>query len=80
MVALIWEFMNDGGKYPYLILLGNSGLSPSEFMNLYVEIPWLTTLAIVGVLLAFVCAFMVTAYYALNRRFLSDIPEQFQTS
>ena len=80
MVALIGEFMNDGGKYPYLILLGNSGLSPSQFMNLYVEIPWLTMLAIVGVLLAFVGAFMVTAYYALNRRFLSDMPEQFQTS
>jgi cytochrome d ubiquinol oxidase subunit I len=77
MVALIGEFMNDGGKYPYLILLGNTGLSPSQFMNLYVEIPWLVMLAIVGVLLAFVGAFMVTAYYALNRGFLPDMPQQF---
>ena len=80
MVAMIGEFMNDAGRYPYLVILGNSGLSPAEFMNVYVQVPWFTVLAIVGVLLAFVGIFMVTAYYALNKRFLSDMPEQFQAS
>lgn len=80
MVATIGEFMNDAGRYPYLVTLGNSGLYPAEFMNVYVQVPWSTVLAVVGVLLAFVAAFMVTAYYALNKRFLSDMPEQFQTS
>jgi cytochrome d ubiquinol oxidase subunit I len=75
-IAMIGEFMNDAGRYPYLVLLGNSGLSPAEFMNAYVEVPWLYILGVVGVLLAFVGAFMVTAFYALNRRFLSDMPEQ----
>jgi cytochrome d ubiquinol oxidase subunit I len=78
MVAMIGEFMNDGGRYPYLVLLGNSGLEPSTFMNVYVQIPWTTMFAIVAVLLVFVGIFMVTAYYALNRRFLADMPEPFQ--
>jgi cytochrome d ubiquinol oxidase subunit I len=80
IVAMIGEFMNDGGRYPYLVLLGNSGLGPSEFMNVYVQIPWLAVLAVVGVLLAFAGVFMVTAYYALNKRFLSDMPDHFQSS
>jgi cytochrome d ubiquinol oxidase subunit I len=78
MVAMIGEFMNDAGRYPYLVILGNSGLSPAEFMNTYVQVPWSTVLAVVGILLAFVGVFMVTAYYGLNRRFLSDMPDQFQ--
>lgn len=62
IVAMIGEFMNDAGRYPYLLILGNTGLSPGEFMNVYV-------------VLAFVGVFMVKAYYALNKRFLSDLPE-----
>ena len=78
MVAMIGEFMNDAGRYPYLVLLGKSGIAPAEFMNVYVQIPWSTVLAVVGVLVAFIGIFMVTAYYGLNKRFLSDIPEQIQ--
>jgi cytochrome d ubiquinol oxidase subunit I len=74
IVAMIGEFMNDAGRYPYLVIIGNSGLSPGEFMNVYVQLPWSIVLAIVGVLLTFVGVFMVTAYYALNKRFLSDMP------
>ncbi len=50
-------------------------MSPVEFMNAYVQVPWFTVLAIVGVLLAFVGVFTVTAFYALNKPFLSDMPE-----
>ena len=76
MVAMVGEFMNDAGRYPYLVILGNSGLGPAEFMNVYLQVPWFTVLAVVGVLIAFVGVFLVTAYYALNKRFLSDLPEQ----
>jgi len=76
MVATIGEFMNDAGRYPYLVLLGNSGLSPSMFMNGYVEVPWFMVLVVIGVLLAFIGVFMVTVYYALNKRFLSDMPSE----
>jgi cytochrome d ubiquinol oxidase subunit I len=78
VVAMIGEFMNDGGRYPYLVLSGNSGLRPSIFMNVYTQIPWTTLFAVVGVLLTFVGIFMVTAYYALNKRFLADMPETIQ--
>jgi cytochrome bd-type quinol oxidase subunit 1 len=76
MVATIGEFMNDAGRYPYLVLLGNSGLSPSTFMNVYVQVPWFMVLGVISVLLAFVGVFMVTVYYALNKRFLSDMPSE----
>jgi cytochrome d ubiquinol oxidase subunit I len=75
IVAMIGEFMNDAGRYPYLVVLGKTGLSPGEFMNVYIQVPWFTVLAVVSVLLVFVGVFMVTAYYALNKRFLSDMPE-----
>jgi hypothetical protein len=42
-------------------------------MNTYVQVPWFTVLAVLGVLLAFVGV----SYYALNKHFLSDMPEQF---
>jgi len=80
MVAFIGEFMNDAGRYPYLVILGKSGLSPAEFMNVYVQVPWITVLTVISVLVAFVGIFMVTAYYALNKRFLSDMPEPIQLS
>ena len=54
-------------------------LEISANMNVYVQVPWLTVLTVVSVLLVFVGIFMVTAYYALNKRFLSDMPEHFDS-
>ena len=76
VVAMIGEFMNDGGRYPFMVLMGQTGISPEAFMNLYLEVPTGIAYAIVGTLLAFVALFMATAYYALNRRFLSDLPDE----
>jgi hypothetical protein len=45
-------------------------------MNFYLEIPFYAVSAVIAVLTGFVGLFMATAYYALNRRFLSDIPEE----
>jgi len=78
MIATIGEFMNDAGRYPYLVLLGNSGVAPEEFINAYVQVPWFTVLTILGVLLVFVGIFVVIAYYALNKRFLSDMPHDYR--
>ena len=73
---MIGEFMNDGGRYPFMVLMGQTGISPEAFMNLYLQVPTGIAYAIVGTLLAFVALFMATAYYALNRRFLSDLPDE----
>ena len=75
VVAMIGEFMNDGGRYPFMVLLGENGIRPAEFMNVYVELPLNAVYGIVGTLIVFIGLFMATAYYALNRRFLADLPE-----
>jgi len=75
LVAMVGEFVNDGGRYPFMVLAGQSGIRVSEFMNVYLEIPFTAVLVIVGTLVVFIGIFMATAYYALNRRFLADLPE-----
>jgi cytochrome d ubiquinol oxidase subunit I len=74
LAAIFGEFMNDGGRFPYLVLTGNSGLLPAEFVNQYVAVPSLAVYAVVGTLMLFVALFTTTVYYALGRRFLSDLP------
>ncbi len=74
VVAILGELMNDGGRFPYLVLTGNGGILPAEFINEYVTVPSLVLYAVVGTLLVFAALFMVTAYYALNRGFLTDLP------
>jgi cytochrome d ubiquinol oxidase subunit I len=79
VIAMIMEFMNDAGRYPYLVLTGATGIGPETFMNYYVSIPPYIIYAVVGALVAFVGVFMLVAYYALNRRFLADLPEEIAT-
>jgi cytochrome d ubiquinol oxidase subunit I len=74
VVAMIMEFMNDGGKYPYMVLTGATGISPEAFMNYYVAVPSYMIYVVVGALITLVGVFMLVAYYALNRRFLADVP------
>jgi cytochrome d ubiquinol oxidase subunit I len=76
-VAIIGEFMNDAGRYPFMVLKGQTGIGVAQFMNVYLEIPVSTVYGIVATLLVFVVLFMMTAYYALNRKFLADMPEGF---
>jgi cytochrome d ubiquinol oxidase subunit I len=77
VAAMIGEFMNDGGRYPFMVLEGQTGIGAAQFMNVYLEIPVYTVYGVVAILLAFVGVFMATAYYALNRRFLADMPDGF---
>lgn len=76
LVALMGEFLNDAGRYPYMVLAGAGGIGPEEFVNVYLELPLCMVYATILVLLAFIALFMTTAYYALNRRFLTDLPEE----
>jgi cytochrome d ubiquinol oxidase subunit I len=74
-VAIAGEFMNDGGRYPFMVLEGQTGIRVAEFMNVYLDIPLGTVYGVVAILVGFIVLFMGTAYYALNRRYLSDLPE-----
>ncbi len=75
MVATIGELMNDAARYPYMILVGQSGIRPIELMNVYVDLPLFAVYGIVATLVALIGLFMAVAYYALNRSFLEDLPE-----
>jgi cytochrome d ubiquinol oxidase subunit I len=75
LVVILGEYINDAGRFPYLVLLGDKGLPPLVFSNLYIEIPYMLVIAVLGVLIIFIVGFMTTAYYALNKRFLADLPE-----
>jgi len=74
LIAIIGEFLNDAGRYPYLVVIGSTGLPPSLFMNGYTEIPLYAVIAVITTLLALVAVFVATAYYALNKRYLPDMP------
>lgn len=75
VVAMIGEAMNDGGRYPFIVLEGQTGISAAQLMNVYLEIPLSTVYIVLGVLIVFIVVFMATAYYALNKSFLADLPE-----
>jgi ABC-type antimicrobial peptide transport system permease subunit len=72
---MIGEAMNDGGRYPFIVLEGQTGISAAQLMNVYLEIPLSTVYIVLGVLIVFIVVFMATAYYALNKSFLADLPE-----
>ncbi len=74
-IAMIGEFMNDGGRYPFIVLEGQNGISAVQLMNVYLEIPLDMVYMVLAVLIVFIVVFMGTAYYALNKRFLADLPE-----
>ena len=74
VIAMMGEFLNDAGRFPYLALTGSTGLPPSLFMNLYLQIPMYLVFAVVAALLGLVGVFIATAYYALNKRYLPDMP------
>ncbi|MEM2720235.1 MAG: hypothetical protein QXU49_05560, partial [Candidatus Caldarchaeum sp.] len=75
LAVLAGEFINDAGRYPFLVLVKDAGLPPSVFSNLYIQIPYQLVFAILGVLVIFLGGFILTVYYALNKRFLVDMPE-----
>jgi len=76
-VAVIGEFLNDGGRYPFILLEGQTGIRAAQLMNVYLEIPLSTVYLVLGILVAFIAVFMATAYYALNRGYLADLPDGF---
>ncbi|HVP23288.1 MAG TPA: cytochrome ubiquinol oxidase subunit I [Conexivisphaerales archaeon] len=73
-VAVAGEFINDGGRYPYMLLLGTGGLPPADFMNVYTSLSPEVIYGVLAVLFLFVGMFVAVVYYALNKRFLSSSP------
>jgi cytochrome d ubiquinol oxidase subunit I len=74
VMLIISEFINDGARYPYFVLVGESGLRPAEFMNIYMDIPLPIVYLVLGSLMLLTGVFIAMFYYALNRKLLADIP------
>jgi cytochrome d ubiquinol oxidase subunit I len=58
-----------------MVLERQTGVRVADFMNVYLDILLGAVYGIVGILLAFIVLFMGTAYYALKRKYLSDLPQ-----
>ncbi|MEM3492354.1 MAG: cytochrome ubiquinol oxidase subunit I [Nitrososphaerota archaeon] len=74
VMLIISEFLNDGARYPYMVLIGEDGLPPINFMNVYMDIPLPIVYVILGSLMVLTGVFLLIFYYALNKRYLPEIP------
>ena len=75
-IVFIGEILNDSSRYPYMVVTGDTGISPVAFSNFYMEIPLPVIYIILGFLVISIIVFSVAAYYALVKRFVQEIPEE----
>ena len=71
-IAFLGEFLNDGSRYPYMVILGNQGIPVSTFFNYYIEIPLLLISVILGFLFLSLAIFLAALFYGLVRRYLES--------
>jgi len=69
------EILNDGARYPNMVLTGNEGIPVALFANFYMEIPMPAVYVILAFLILSLVVFTTAAFYALYRRFIAEIPE-----
>ena len=69
------EVLNDGARYPNMVLAGDTGLPVALFANFYIEIPMPTVYVILAFLILSLVVFTTAAFYALYRRFIAEVPE-----
>ena len=69
------EVLNDGSRYPNMVLIGDKGLPATLFANFYMDIPMGAVYVILAFLIFSIVVFTTAAFYALYKRFLAEIPE-----
>jgi cytochrome d ubiquinol oxidase subunit I len=69
------EVLNDGARYPNLVLAGDKGLPATLFANFYIDIPMPAVYVILAFLILSLVVFTAAAFYALYKRFIAEIPE-----
>ncbi|MEM3970739.1 MAG: cytochrome ubiquinol oxidase subunit I [Fervidicoccaceae archaeon] len=71
-VAITGEFMNDGSRYPYMVVLGSSGISieslANPLMNIQSVFPAILTISVF--LALSIAVFSIAIYYAMIKRFV----------
>lgn len=66
------EYVNDGSRYPYLFLSGNSGIPITQLLNTLIPLPLIAIYTMLLSTLIFTAIFTITLYYAIIRRFLPE--------
>ncbi|MDM7275976.1 MAG: cytochrome ubiquinol oxidase subunit I [Thermoprotei archaeon] len=76
LAVALGEVLNDGSRYPNMVLMDNEGLPVSLFANFYMDIPLPMVYMILAFLVLSIVVFTVAAYYAIYRRFIAEVPEE----
>lgn len=71
-ILILMEYVNDGSRYPYLFINGNTGLPITQFTNTLIPIPPIAIYTMLLSTLAFTAIFSITLYYAVIKRFLPE--------
>ncbi len=71
-ILILMEYVNDGSRYPYLFISGDSGIPITQLVNTLIPIPLAAVYAMLLSTLAFTAIFTITLYYAIIRRFLPE--------
>lgn len=74
-IVVAGEVLNDGSRYPYMVIAGEKGLPATLFANFYMDIPMGAVYVILAFLIFSVVVFTTAAFYALYRRFLAEVPQ-----
>ncbi|MDI3497007.1 cytochrome ubiquinol oxidase subunit I [Archaeoglobus sp.] len=69
------EMMNSGARYPYMVVTGSEGIPIAAFSNFYIEVPMVAVYVIMAFLLISLAVFLTAAFYALFKRYLTEVPE-----
>lgn len=70
-IVFLGELINDGSRYPYMVVAGGSGIPIAGFFNFYMEVPEPVVFVILGFLIFSIAVFMIAAYLALYKRFVA---------
>ncbi|MEM1685181.1 MAG: cytochrome ubiquinol oxidase subunit I [Acidilobaceae archaeon] len=72
LIVFLGEFINNAPRYPYIAVLGESGVPISAFFNFYMNIPASLVYVILGFLIFSIIVFTFAAYLALIRGFIVE--------
>ena len=72
VVLILMEYVNDGSRYPYLFISGNSGIPITQLLNTLIPLPLTAIYTMLLLALLFTAIFTITLYYAIIRRFLPE--------
>jgi cytochrome d ubiquinol oxidase subunit I len=72
LAVFLGEMMNGGARYPFMVVIGKSGIPIVSFANFYMEISMTAVYIILAFLILSILIFLAAVFYALFRRFLSE--------